>query len=72
MQERREFMAETARNPKVNIRNRMAAVMHDAKLAGELIEKGELTGKDSKPFQTVVPPIILNMPAAMMAPRPLR
>lgn len=71
MQERREFMAETARNSKVNIRNRMAAVMHDARLAGELIEKGELTGKDGKPFQSVVPPIILNLPAAMMEPRRL-
>jgi phage terminase small subunit len=43
MQRRREIMAEIANDRKARAADRIAAVLADAKLAGELVEKSEVT-----------------------------
>ena len=43
MQRRREILAEIANDRKAKAADRIAAVLADAKLAGELVEKSEVT-----------------------------
>lgn len=63
MSERRIFLAETKRNPEYDIKDRMAAVMHDAKLAGELMDRRDLTTSSDAPLPQIVPHITINIPA---------
>jgi hypothetical protein len=46
MQRRREILAEIANDRKAKAADRIAAVMADAKLAGELVEKSEVTTRE--------------------------
>lgn len=60
MQQRREILGEIANDAKAKPSDRIAAVMADAKLAGELTEKQEVTqrGDPDQPLMVHLPKII--------------
>lgn len=68
MHDRRLIMAEIASDPKAERDTRMRAVMNDAKLAGELIDKQDLT-TDGEALPSVMPSINLQMPSTFLARR---
>ena len=68
---RRQLLQARAENPLLTEQALVAILTLDARLAGDLIEKQELTGKDGVPLPSVVPSIVVNMPAALVGRRPL-
>lgn len=68
MSDRRRIMAEIANNEKCEEEIRMRAVMNDAKLAGELIDKQDLTS-DGEALPSVMPSINLQMPQSFLQRR---
>lgn len=68
MQDRRAIMGEIAMDAEIEADTRMRAVMNDAKLAGELIDKQDLT-TDGEALPSVMPSISLQLPTAFLARR---
>lgn len=68
MQDRRAIMGQIAMDSKIEADTRMRAVMNDAKLAGELIDKQDLT-TDGEALPSVMPSINLQMPSTFLARR---
>lgn len=68
MHDRRALMSEIMDDPKNEPETRMKAAMNDAKLAGELIDKQDLT-TDGEALPTVMPSINLQMPSSFLARR---
>lgn len=58
MQERREIVAGIARNPQSRPGDRIAAIVADAKLAGEFTDKVQTMPPEHKPILVCLPPII--------------
>lgn len=55
---------------KFKLPSKRGCIMDDAKLAGELIDKAELTGKDGAPLPSAVPEVIINyLPPHIARPR---
>jgi hypothetical protein len=65
MQERREILAKMARNPKNRPADRIAAIVADAKLAGELTDRVQ----NLPPLARA---IVFKVPAVVARPRPVR
>jgi|ERR1043166_8883926 hypothetical protein len=59
MQQRRELLREIADNRAAKNADRIAAILADAKLSGELMDRRELSGQlhDSKPIIVNIPPV---------------
>lgn len=68
MNDRRAIMAEIAAKPNVDDDTRMRAVMNDAKLAGELIDKQDLTS-DGEALPSAMPTIEMRLPPSFLARR---
>lgn len=68
MTDRRRIMAQIANDDTEESDSRMRAVMNDAKLAGELIEKTDLT-TDGEALPAAMPSIVMNVPTSFVSRR---
>jgi hypothetical protein len=68
MQDRRAIMGDIAYDDRFEPETRMRAVMNDAKLAGELIDKQDLTS-DGEALPSAAPVINMSIPHSFVARR---
>lgn len=68
MTDRRRIMSEIANDTEAEDDTRMRAVMNDAKLAGELIDKADLTS-DGEALPSAAPVITMTLPGSFIRRR---
>jgi hypothetical protein len=66
--DRRMLMSKIANDPDERAETRMRAAMNDAALAGELIEKADLTS-NGEALPSALPPVTLNVPPVFVTRR---